>query len=141
LRSKDGRTLGCCESPSDSLRFTVSHNLGYFPKAATLCAVRKTAQPLRVVLTEVCLTYDSPTWNTGASDFVNALTVAADLLQKRIKESAVLEKDNVAKRIILVTNFLDAVSHTSHACLTGVMNPALARWLGVESSPGIHSGA
>ena len=49
---------------------------------------------------------------TGASDFVNAITVAADLIQKRIKESAVLEKDNVTKRIVLVTDLLSPVGHS-----------------------------
>ena len=44
---------------------------------------------------------------------MNAITVAADLIQKRIKESAVLEKDNVIKRIILVTDLLSPVGHSS----------------------------
>jgi hypothetical protein len=47
---------------------------------------------------------------TGTSDFVNGLTVAVDILYRSIQDRPVLEKDNIIKRIIIVSNFLDAVS-------------------------------
>jgi hypothetical protein len=47
---------------------------------------------------------------TGTSDFVDGLTVATDLLHKAIEDRPMLEKDNIIKRIVLVSNFLDAVS-------------------------------
>ena len=45
---------------------------------------------------------------TGNSDFVDALTVAVDRLHRTVNDRPDLGKVNVIKRIVLISNFLDA---------------------------------
>ena len=45
---------------------------------------------------------------TGSSDFVDALTVAVDRMHRVVSERPELGKANVNKRVVLVSNFLDA---------------------------------
>ena len=45
---------------------------------------------------------------TGSSDFLDALTVAVDSLHTTIDARPELGKANVVKRVVLVSNFLDA---------------------------------
>ena len=45
---------------------------------------------------------------TGSSDFVDALTVAVDQLHRTVNDRPDLGKANVVKRIVLISNFLDA---------------------------------
>lgn len=56
----------------------------------------------------------------GGSDFVDALTVAADLIHKKIEVVAQLAKDNILKRVVLISNFQHAVrpsrQYTLHTC-------------------------
>lgn len=44
----------------------------------------------------------------GSSDFVDALTVAVDRMHKVLSDRPELSKANVHKRVVLVSNFLDA---------------------------------
>ena len=44
----------------------------------------------------------------GSSDFVDALTVAVDRLHRTVHDRPDLGKANVTKRVVLVSNFLDA---------------------------------
>ena len=45
----------------------------------------------------------------GKSDFVDALICAADTIYRALSDRPQLESATVKKRIVLVTNFLDAV--------------------------------
>ncbi len=49
--------------------------------------------------------------NAGKSDFVDALICGADIIYRALAERPQLEAAVVKKRIVLVTNFLDAVRH------------------------------
>ena len=51
---------------------------------------------------------DSCLQGTGSSDFVDALTVAVDRLHRTVSDRPDLGKANVVKRIVLISNFLDA---------------------------------
>ena len=45
---------------------------------------------------------------SGSSDFVDALTVAVDSLHRTVNGRPDLGKANVVKRVVLISNFLDA---------------------------------
>ncbi|KAL0036571.1 hypothetical protein WJX79_000925 [Trebouxia sp. C0005] len=50
----------------------------------------------------------SPEQGSGSSDFVDALTIAVDRLHRTVNDRPDLGKANVVKRIVLISNFLDA---------------------------------
>ena len=45
----------------------------------------------------------------GKSDFVDAVTVAADIINRTLQARPELEKHNVSKEIVLISNFKDRV--------------------------------
>ena len=55
-----------------------------------------------------CLSAVSCWQGSGSSDFVDALTVAVDRLHRTVNDRPDLGKANVVKRIVLISNFLDA---------------------------------
>ncbi len=51
----------------------------------------------------------SMTHGQGKSDFIDAVTVAADILNRAVQARPELEKQNVAKEIVLISNFRERV--------------------------------
>ena len=45
----------------------------------------------------------------GKSDFLDAVTVAADIINRALQARPELEKHNVSKEIVLISNFKDRV--------------------------------
>lgn len=56
----------------------------------------------------MCAIWVSWLQGSGSSDFVDALTVAVDKLRRAVNDRPDLGKANVSKRVVLVSNFLDA---------------------------------
>ena len=63
----------------------------------------------------------------GKSDFVDAVTVAADIINRALQARPELEKHNVSKEIVLISNFKDRVKEEDVHEFVGALIESLKR--------------